>query len=83
MQKSTGKETDSISLNLPSRSFFCHWMCITQLYVSIIMRNKYCLLLFTITIVMLTIRGRLITPFVLGSMTVGLNILIRHSFMDL
>ena len=34
-------------------------------------------------IVMLTIRGRLITPFVLGSMSVGLNILIRHSFMDL
>ena len=33
--------------------------------------------------VMLTIRERLITPFVLGSMTVGLNILIRHSFMDL
>ena len=33
--------------------------------------------------VMLTIRGRLITPFVLGSMSVGLNILIRHSFMDL
>ena len=32
---------------------------------------------------MLTIRGRLITPFVLGSMTVGLNILIRHSFMDM
>ena len=28
---------------------------------------------------MLTIRGRLITPFVLGSMSVGLNILIRHS----
>ena len=33
--------------------------------------------------VMLTIRGRLITPFVLGSMSVGLNILIRYSFMDL
>ena len=33
--------------------------------------------------VMLTIRGRLITPFVLGSMSVGLKILIRHSFMDL
>ena len=33
--------------------------------------------------VMLTIRGRLITPFVLGSMSVGLTILIRHSFMDL
>ena len=33
--------------------------------------------------VMLTIRGRLITPFVLGSMSVGLNNLIRHSFMDL
>ena len=32
---------------------------------------------------MLTIRGRLITPFVLGSMSVGLNFLIRHSFMDL
>ena len=32
---------------------------------------------------MLTIRGRLITPFVLGSMSVGLNILICHSFMDL
>ena len=32
---------------------------------------------------MLTISGRLITPFVLGSMSVGLNILIRHSFMDL
>ena len=32
---------------------------------------------------MLTIRGRLITPFVMGSMSVGLNILIRHSFMDL
>ena len=30
-----------------------------------------------------TIRGRLITPFILGSMSVGLNILIRHSFMDL
>ena len=29
--------------------------------------------------VMLTIRGRLITPFILGSMSVGLNILIRHS----
>ena len=29
------------------------------------------------------IRGRLITPFILGSMSVGLNILIRHSFMDL
>ena len=27
---------------------------------------------------MLTIRGRLITPFILGSMSVGLNILIRH-----
>ena len=33
--------------------------------------------------VMLTIRGRLITPFVLGSMSVSLNILIRHSFMDI
>ena len=33
--------------------------------------------------VMLTIRGRLITPFILGSMSVGLNILIRHSFVDL
>ena len=32
---------------------------------------------------MLTIRGRLITPFVLGSMSVGLSILIRHSFIDL
>ena len=32
---------------------------------------------------MLTIRGRLITPFILGSMSVGLNIQIRHSFMDL
>ena len=30
--------------------------------------------------VMLTIRERLITPFILGSMSVGLNILIRHSF---
>ena len=27
--------------------------------------------------------AKLITPFVLGSMSVGLNILIRHSFMDL
>ena len=33
--------------------------------------------------VMLTIRGHLITPFILGSMSFGLNILIRHSFMDL
>ena len=33
--------------------------------------------------VMLTIRGRLITPFILGSMSVGLNIPIRHSFVDL
>ena len=33
--------------------------------------------------VMLTIRGRLITPFILGSISVGLNILIRHSFTDL
>ena len=33
--------------------------------------------------VMLTINGRLITPFILGSMSVGLNILVRHSFMDL
>ena len=33
--------------------------------------------------VMLTIRERLITPFILGSMSVGLNILIRHSFTDL
>ena len=33
--------------------------------------------------VMLTIRGRLITPLILGSMSVGLNILIRHLFMDL
>ena len=33
--------------------------------------------------VMLTIHGRLITPFILGSMSVGLNILISHSFMDL
>ena len=32
---------------------------------------------------MLTIRGRLITPFILGSMSVGLNILIHHSFTDL
>ena len=32
---------------------------------------------------MLTIRGRLIIPFFLGSMSVGLNILIRHSFTDL
>ena len=30
-----------------------------------------------------TIRGRLITPFILGPMSVGLNILIRHSFTDL
>ena len=29
------------------------------------------------------IRGRLITPFFLGPRSVGLNILIRHSFMDL
>ena len=33
--------------------------------------------------VTLTIRGRLITPFIVGSMSVGLNILIRHSFTDL
>ena len=33
--------------------------------------------------VMLAIRGCLITPFILGSMSVGLNILIRLSFMDL
>ena len=33
--------------------------------------------------VMLTIRGCLITPFVLGSMSVGLSILIHYSFMDL
>ena len=33
--------------------------------------------------VMLTIRERLITPFILGSMSDGLNILIRHSFTDL
>ena len=33
--------------------------------------------------VMLTIRGRLITSFILGSMSVGLNIRIRHSFRDL
>ena len=33
--------------------------------------------------VMLTIRGRLITPFILGSMPAGLSILIRHSFTDL
>ena len=33
--------------------------------------------------VMLTIRGRLIIPFFLGSMSVGLNILSRHSFTDL
>ena len=33
--------------------------------------------------VMLIIRGRLITPFILGSMSVGLNILIRHSFTEL
>ena len=32
---------------------------------------------------LLTIRGRLIIPFILGSMSVGLNILIRHSFTDL
>ena len=32
---------------------------------------------------MLTVRGRLITPFILGSMSVGLNILIRHSFTSL
>ena len=31
---------------------------------------------------MLTIRGRRITPFILGSMSAGLNILIRHSFLD-
>ena len=30
----------------------------------------------------LTIRRRLITPFILGSMSVDLNILIRYSFMD-
>ena len=35
------------------------------------------------SLVMLTVRGRLITPFILESMSVGLNILIRHSFMDL
>ena len=33
--------------------------------------------------VMLTIHGRLITPFILGSISVGLNILIRHLFTDL
>ena len=33
--------------------------------------------------VMLTIRGRLITPLILRSMSVDLNILIRHSFTDL
>ena len=33
--------------------------------------------------VTLTIRGRLSTAFILGSMSVGLNILICHSFMDL
>ena len=32
---------------------------------------------------MLTIRGRLITPFILGFISVGLNILIHHSFKDL
>ena len=33
--------------------------------------------------VMLTIRGRLFTPFILGFMSVGLTILIRYSFMNL
>ena len=33
--------------------------------------------------VMLTICGRLITPLLLGSMSVGLNILICHLVMDL
>ena len=33
--------------------------------------------------VMFTMRGRLITPFILGSMSAGLNIRIRHSFTDL
>ena len=33
--------------------------------------------------VMLTICGRLTTPFILGFMSVGLNILICHSFTDL
>ena len=33
--------------------------------------------------VILTIHGRLITAFILGSMSVGLNILIRHLFTDL
>ena len=33
--------------------------------------------------VMLTIRGHLISPFILMSMSVGLNILIRHLFTDL
>ena len=33
--------------------------------------------------VMLTTRERLITPFILGFMSVGLNSLIRHSFTDL
>ena len=32
---------------------------------------------------MLSIRGRLITPFVLGPMSVGLNILICHLFTDI
>ena len=45
-----------------------------------------CLLLFYGQLayqVMISIRGRLIIPFILGSMSVGLNILIRHSFTDL
>ena len=42
-----------------------------------------CICCKTLEHILVSIRGRLITPFVLGYMSVGLNILIRHSFMDL
>ena len=71
---------------------FCHWHAISRLPKSWTCTSTY------ISFIqacghgghgghggrsLLTILGRLITPFILGSMSVGLNILIRHSFTDL
>ena len=65
---------------------FCQWRTISRLpksrtyastYISFVQAYGHSGLAYH---VMLTIRGRLITPLIFGFMSVGLNILIRHSF---
>ena len=64
---------------------FCQWQAISRLPKSWTYASTYISFVQAYGLAWwakLTVRGRLITPFILGSMSLDLNILIRYSFAD-